>query len=213
MALYRDGKAVAQDRNVVAASDAGRLMASGASFARDLLPLAESHAMPAGEVTSSRVRLSPDLVLIESAKTGNTEKTVEPAECHEMLRSDPRSIASRFAGNDENPIPGGSTLTRSQTRLKTRAEKAGMPKSWIGLSPDRARGHLAAFVAGALGSDVTMACANCGIAPISEKLVEWASEQGRWLPAPIASLRHRGPAALLRSTVPSTSRGQGPSSR
>ncbi len=112
MFLPRDDRTIAQDKYVVTASGARST---------------EKQAPPADEVKFSCVRLLVNAVLIEPAKTGNTENAVELHESHEMLRFDPRSAASHCIGNDENPIPGGSTIVRSQTRLRTRAEIPEIP--------------------------------------------------------------------------------------
>ncbi len=122
MFLSRDGWAVAFG---VASSEATRATPVGASSAFVARRRARGDK---GESGPSRVRLFLDRLVVESAKTGKTENTLEPGESHEMLRSEPRTIASRFVQDDENSSPGGSTLSQSQTRLKTRAEKPEKPK-------------------------------------------------------------------------------------
>lgn len=64
---------------------------------------------------------------IESSCAGKTENALEPRESHKMLRSHPRSIASRFAGNGTNTMSGGSTVAQAQTRPGMPAEKPEMP--------------------------------------------------------------------------------------
>ncbi len=115
----------------------------------------DMHAVPAGEVESSCIRLFLDRARIESSKTGNAEKSVEPSEAHEMLRSDPSASASRLVGRDQNSIPGGSPYPRSQARWKTRAEKPETPKfaKWLA-ALDAPRDTTK-------GRQVTRACASC----------------------------------------------------
>ncbi len=140
MFLPQDGWAISYAPNAIAASDPAASTSLGAGSARDArctkARSADKHAVPSGKIDLCRAASRLDLTLIESAKTGKTENALEPGASHEMLRFDPRSTASRFAGSGENSISGGSPLIKSQTRPKPRAEKADIP---IVASGQRAR--------------------------------------------------------------------------
>ena len=105
--------------------------------------------------------------LHETAVAGNTETHRAPLEPYEVLRLDPRAIARRSVGFDENPTAGVATSARSQVSPKMPAEKAETPKSAGPLSLVNGR-RVRAAAAG---------CGNCGNAEIQKDLEIRASER------------------------------------